>query len=208
MAVGAARPGAGGREAGDRREYPGEERGHEEEREVAVDHGGYTGEDLEQGLQDAPGALGRELAEIDGREQADGERHGERDHRGEHGRARQDHDAEVLVGEERRPFGVGQEAPERDLAEERDRLVHRQRAQDPPDDGRSSAVEVALGHDRVRDVAARSAADKDLRARRPGALEDDHAPVARPAPREDRSRQAGGPAAHDRDVGVKGGRHW
>ena len=49
-----------------------------------------------------------------------------------------------------------------DLAEERDRVGDRKRAQHAADDRRPAAPEIALGDDGVGDVAARAAADEDF----------------------------------------------
>ena len=91
-----------------------------------------------------------------------------------------------------------------DLAEERDRVADREGAQHAADDRRLAAPEIALGDGGVRDVAARSAADEDLRARRARAVEQhDRARAVEPA-REDRGGQAGGAGADDRHVARRG----
>jgi hypothetical protein len=86
------------------------------------------------------------------------------------------------------------------LAEERDRLVDRERTQHPPDDGPRSAPEVPFRDRNVGHVAARSAADQDLGAGLTGAFEDDDVPRRIGPPREDGSRQPGGAGADDRDI--------
>ena len=106
-----------------------------------------------------------------------------------------------------RLVGVGKELAARlfvqrqaEIAEERDGLLDRERAQHAADDRPLAAPEVGLGDDGVRDVAAAAAADEDLGARLEGAVEQDDRPRRRGAAREDRGREAGGAGADDRDV--------
>ena len=87
-----------------------------------------------------------------------------------------------------------------DLAEERDRLADGERAQHAPDDRGLAAPEIALGDDGVGHVAARSAADEDLRAGRARAVEEDDRTGAIEAAGEDRGGQAGRAGADDGDV--------
>ena len=87
-----------------------------------------------------------------------------------------------------------------DLAEEVDRIGHRERAKDAADDRRTPAPEIALGDDGVRHVAARSAADENLGARLSGALEDHDRTRWVEAAKEDGRRKAGGAGADDGDV--------
>jgi hypothetical protein len=65
-----------------------------------------------------------------------------------------------------------------------------------------AAVEVSRGHDRIRDVAATSAADQDLRARFLRALEENDPEPRLIAAGEDRCREAGSAGSDDDDVGV------
>ena len=60
-----------------------------------------------------------------------------------------------------------------ELFEEPHGLVNRQRSQHPRDDARRPTVEVPRGHDAIRDIAASAAADENLGAKPPRAVEDD-----------------------------------
>ena len=87
-----------------------------------------------------------------------------------------------------------------DLAEERDRLADRERAQHAPDGRRLAAPEIALGDDGVGHVAAGSAADEDLRAGRARAVEENNRTGAIETARENRGGQAGRAGADDGDA--------
>ena len=104
----------------------------------------------------------------------------------------------VAVGEELAAgFFVNVHA---ELAEERDRLAHRKRAQYTADDGRSSSPEIVLGDDGVGNVAARSAADENLGARLARAFDQGDRSRRILSSREDRSGEAGGAGTDDDDV--------
>ena len=91
-------------------------------REVPVDNGGDPGQDLENGLHHPPNAWSSELAEVYRDHQSRRQRHGHGDGRDEHRARDQGQDAEVLLGEERRPLPVREEVLDRYLAEERNAL--------------------------------------------------------------------------------------
>src|SRR5207245_1876506 len=86
------------------------------------------------------------------------------------------------------------------LTEEGDGLVDWEGPKHAADDGRPSTPEVALGDDRVRDVAARSAADEDLGAGFPRAVEEHDRRRAVEAASENGGRETGGAGADHRDV--------
>ena len=87
-----------------------------------------------------------------------------------------------------------------DLAEESDRRIDGERAQDAADDRGPAAPEVALRDDPVGDVAARTAADEDFCAGRARAIEnDDRALWIGPAGKN-RGGETGGAGADDGDV--------
>ena len=87
--------------------------------------------------------------------------------------------------------------------EEADRRVHGQRPQHPTDDGGWTAPVVAVRDDAIRDVAAATAADEDLRARRPRAIEQPNAEGRVPHAREDRGGEASRAGADDQNVTVR-----
>ena len=88
-----------------------------------------------------------------------------------------------------------------DLAEERDRLVHAERAQHALDEVPRRAVEVALGDDAVGDVAARAAAHQDLGPGPLRPLKEKDGPAHSATRREDGRSQAGGARTDDADHG-------
>jgi hypothetical protein len=115
--------------------------------------------------------------------------------------------AEQRVEHVARPVAVGEQLAagflvERnaDLAEEGDRVANRKRAQHAPHNRRRSAPEVVFADRDVGDVAAATAADQNLRARRACAVEDDDRERGIEAAREDCGREAGGAGADDGDV--------
>ena len=71
------------------------------------------------------------------------------------------------------------------------------------DDARRAAPEIALGDDAVGDVAARAAADEDLRADAARAVEADDAQRGRGARGEDRGREPGRAGADNDEVGAR-----
>jgi len=87
-----------------------------------------------------------------------------------------------------------------EILEERNRVVGGEPPQDAPYDCARSAGEVGLGHDGVRDVAARAAADQDLGSGLPRALEDEDGERRCVALGEDRRGKAGGSAADDGNI--------
>src|SRR6185312_763163 len=94
--------------------------------------------------------------------------------------------------------------PDADLSEERDRFLDGQSAEDAADDRSPSAVEVRVGDDGVRHVAASAAADENLGAGAAGAVEKNDRCTGMKASREDRGRQAGGAGADDGDLRLLG----
>ena len=100
-----------------------------------------------------------------------------------------------------RPIGVRKQLavfflvqPDPELLEKRGGTRGRKRAQHVSHDARRAAPEVALGHLAIRDIAARAAADQDLRADTSRTVETSHVKMRRCPGRENRRRQAGGPA--------------
>jgi hypothetical protein len=87
-----------------------------------------------------------------------------------------------------------------EAAEERDGLGNWQCAQHATNDGSASSPEIPFCDSGVGDVAARSAADQDLGAGPPCALEHGDRQCRREAAREDGSGQAGGAPSDDRRV--------
>jgi hypothetical protein len=87
-----------------------------------------------------------------------------------------------------------------DFAEERHGGTRRKRPEDAAHDRRAPAPEVGVGDPRVRDVAARSAADEDFRAGLSGALEEYDRSAGIGAAREDGGGEAGRAGADDDDV--------
>ena len=77
------------------------------------------------------------------------------------------------------------------------------RTQDPANDGRAPAVEIAFGDLDVGDVAARAAADEDLRAWPARAFEDGDAGRWIRARRENRCRQSRGAGANYGDMKIR-----
>src|SRR5215208_1438565 len=93
-----------------------EERCDERQGEVPVDHRWHTGQDLERRLEPPPQVPRGVLAEVDGREQAHGKRHGYGDD-GRHQRAVDERqDTEFAL--RRRPLRRGQKLHRGDLQEE------------------------------------------------------------------------------------------
>ena len=87
-----------------------------------------------------------------------------------------------------------------ELAEERDGVTRRERAEDAADDRRRPPQKSRVGDARVGDVAARPAADEDFRAGLSGALQQDDRSDGIGAAREDGGGEAGGAGADDDDV--------
>ena len=80
--------------------------------------------------------------------------------------------------------------------------VHGQRPENTADHGRRTTPEVAFRDDAIRDVAPAAAADEDLRAGLPRAIEQSNAQGRIPHSREDRGRETGCTGANDQDVTV------
>ena len=106
-----------------------------------------------------------------------------------------------------RAVGIGKQLAARffvqrhaDFTEERDRLADGKRAQHAPDGRGLAAPEITLGDDGVGHVAARSAADEDLRAGSACAVEENDRTGAIQTAGENRGGQAGRAGADDRDA--------
>ena len=97
-------------------------RGNEQQREVAVDYRGDPGQNFQDRLDGPPGPVGSVLAEVDGAEQPQGQRHEHREDGGQEGGGNEGQNAEVLGRKERRPTGAGNEFDEGDFKEELKRL--------------------------------------------------------------------------------------
>ena len=105
-----------------------EDDGREErQREVAEDDRRHAGEQLDERLDDPARARLGVLGKVDRGAEPERDRDDQRDARDEQ-RARDERQhAERRVGEQRRPLGAGEEVPDADVAEERDRLPERAR---------------------------------------------------------------------------------
>src|SRR5581483_3806143 len=104
----------------------------------------------------------------------------------------------VRVGEE---FAVGLFVERHaEVTEELRGAGGRKRPQHATDDGRAAAPEIPFGDDRVGDVAARAAADEDLRAGARGAVGDDERERCVGAAGKDGGGEAGGAGADHGDI--------
>ena len=101
-----------------------QDRGHEEQREVAIDDRRHTAQQLEDGLGDLAHRERRELGKVDRDDRAHGDRHGERHGGGRQRAGEQRQDAVARLGEKRRPHRVGEEGDDRHFLEERQGLPH------------------------------------------------------------------------------------
>src|SRR5262249_34857762 len=87
-----------------------------------------------------------------------------------------------------------------DLTEERHRFGDRKATQHTSNDRPTSSPEIGVGHACVRDVAARPAADQDLRAELTRAVQQDDGCRWMKASGKNCGREAGGAAADYRDI--------
>jgi hypothetical protein len=101
-----------------------QQRGHEQQGEVAVHHGGHRAQQFQHRLDDLAHAVRGVFAQVNGGDGADRDRHHQGDGGRDQGPGHQRQDAVVGVVEQRGPLGVGQEFPQRHMTEERQRLVH------------------------------------------------------------------------------------
>jgi hypothetical protein len=87
-----------------------------------------------------------------------------------------------------------------DVAKEGDGILRGKRAKDAADRGRAPAPEIGIGHARVGDVAARSAADEYFCAGLLRTFEERDRARGIGAAREDGGGEAGGTGAYDDDI--------
>jgi hypothetical protein len=109
-----------------------------------------------------------------------------------------------------RAIGIGEQLaiiflmePDTKLFEERCRSIGRKRAQYVPNDTRRTSPEIALGHDPVGDIATGTAADQDLGAHLPCAVEAPDAQAGRPPDREDGRRESSRSCPDDHDICIR-----
>ena len=147
-----------------------------QQREVAVDDRRNAREHFEQRLHDAAQPSRRVFAEVDRRQQAGGQRDRHRDGGDERGAGDERKHAEVFLGEERRPFGAGEELDDGHFAQERERLEE-QHADDAGGDRAPTPQHRRTGAARCRTrrcdaagcsfrLAAQPLLEADLRIRR------------------------------------------
>ena len=94
-----------------------------QQREEPVDDGRNAGEQFQHRLEHLTGVMTRELRQVDRDDGPERDGDGQRHQRTAERARQQNGDAEVRVVEQRRPLLVGEEGPQRDVAEEEHRFL-------------------------------------------------------------------------------------